>query len=311
MTCTRRTGHPAALDLVCDRALLRLGSQTQATWLPEVEQQAMQWADVSIVLRAGDLVHEDGALPVERVAARRGALGRVSATRTAGTRWVIVRLPTPNVARQAGLTLDDLTEAFFGAVLRDWAQARDAMQRVVERLADAREVHIQGRGTDLRLSMAGRTWLLDDGHINMPGGELATSPVEDSAEGEVLFEGPAVFAGHVFEGIRLRFEAGLAVEARADRNDALFQALLGIDEGARRVGEVGFGTNPGLRTLCGDLFYDEKVPGTFHLALGRSYASCGGRNPSALHWDIVKDLRGEGSVTVDGQVVVGLGGLVK
>jgi aminopeptidase len=263
----------------------------------------MEWADVAISLRAGAAVLGEGDLAPDRVAARRAALGRVSATRTAGTRWVLVRLPTAGLARRAGLRPEALVDAFFAASLRDWGQEGRRDRAAAARFAGGREVRVRGRDTDLRFSIAGRSWLIDDGHINLPGGEIATSPEEASAEGEIRFEGPAVFAGHELTGVHLRFAAGRVVEASADRNAGLLRELLGIDDGARRIGEIGFGTNPGLRDLCGDLLYDEKVPGTFHLALGRSYAACGGRNPSALHWDIVKDLREEGTVTLDGRVV--------
>jgi len=308
----RAGGHPQVI-FGSDRFeadLLRLGSISQAGRVPGLEQLAMRWADAAIVLRGGDLVYDDGTVAAARVAARRGALGQVSAARTAHTRWVIVRLPTAGVARHAGLDHADLTNDFFAATLRDWPREHDVAHRLTAILSGSKEVHVHGPGTDLRMSIAGRRWLVDDGHINLPGGEIATSPLEASAEGEILFEHPAIFAGHVFTGIRLLFRAGVAVEADADRNGSLLNELLAIDAGARRIGEIGFGSNEGMQRLCGDLLYDEKVAGTFHLALGRSYASCGGRNTSALHWDIVKDFRNEGTVSIDGRVVLGEGGLL-
>ena len=309
----RAGGHPQIVfgsdHLESD--MLRYGSTSQARWVPGLERLAMRWADVAIVLRGGDLIHEDGALDPARVAARRAALGQISASRTSRTRWVIVRLPTSGVARQAGRSLQELTEDFFAATLRDWAHEREQAVRVASRLADMQEIHIRGRGTDLRMSVADRTWLIEDGHINLPGGEIATSPREDSAEGEISFEHPAIFAGHVFTGITLVFRRGRVVQAHAERNGALLTELLGIDDGARRIGEVGFGMNHGLRQLHGDLLYDEKVAGTFHLALGRSYAACGGTNSSDLHWDIVKDFRDQGTVTIDDRVVLGPDGLLE
>jgi len=312
MEVVRAGGHPQVIfssdDFESD--LLRHGSMTQAAWTPGIERLAMRWADVAIVLRGGDVVHTDGAIPAAHAAARRAALGRISAARTARTRWVIVRVPTAGVARHAGRSLQDLTEAFFAASLRDWSHEGDVARQLTSALGGSHEVHVRAHETDLRMSIAGRTWLVEDGHINVPGGEIATSPLEDSAEGEILFEHPAIFAGHVFEGIRLAFRHGRVVRAHADRNGALLQELLRIDAGARRIGEVGFGMNQGMRGLCGDLLYDEKVSGTFHLALGRSYAVCGGRNASALHWDIVKDFRGSGTVSIDGRIVLGAGGLL-
>jgi aminopeptidase len=286
-----------------DRDLLLHGSDEQTRVVPEIQWQAMQWADVSIAIRgAGDL-EELADVPAGRLASRRGALGRVSALRTETTRWVVVRVPSERLARRAGMTLPDLMSAFFEASIRDWAAEAAAYRRAADLFRDARTVWIVGRGIDLTLSIEGRTWAIEDGHINMPGGEIFTSPVETSAEGVIAFEDPAIFAGRLISGIRLRFERGLVVEATADSNVDLLHELLDLDAGSRRIGELGFGMNPALSVLCGDLFFDEKVWGTCHIALGRSYAQCGGRNESALHWDIVKDLRAGVSVEVDGRTV--------
>ena len=284
--------------------LLRLGSDEQAGWLPELQRVGMEWADVSIALRGAGSLHELADVPAGRIAARRRALGLVSALRTERTRWVIVRLPSESLAQQAGMTPDELVSVFFAAALRDWESEARQYRRVASLFAGAREVRILGRGTDLRLSIEGRTWMIDDGHLNMPGGEIATSPVETSAEGEIAFEYPALYAGRSIPGIRLRFAEGRVVEACADAHQDLLEELLDMDDGARRVGELGFGLNPAIERPCGDLFYDEKIAGTVHIALGRSYAECGGQNRSALHWDIVKDLRREGTVTADGRTVL-------
>ncbi len=286
-----------------ERDLLALGSDEQAGWVPEMQHKGMEWADVSIGLRGSANPHELEDVPAARIAARRRALGAVSALRTERTRWVIVRVPGPALAQAAGMSADSLESLFFAACLRDWAEERRRLEAAAGLFAGAREVRIAGRGTDLRLSIAGRTWMIDDGRINMPGGEIATCPVEDAVDGEIAFEQPAVFAGRSIPGIRLRFERGLAVEARADRHEDLLRSLLDVDEGARRVGELGIGMNPAIDRFCGDLFYDEKIAGTAHIALGRSYAECGGRNRSSLHWDIVKDLRAEGAIYADGRKV--------
>jgi aminopeptidase len=242
-------------------------------------------------------------VPAARIAARRRALGLVSALRTRRTRWVIVRVPGPALARQAGMTPDAFTRLFFEASLRDWAAESRRCRETADLFAAAREVRIAGPGTDLRLPVAGRTWAVEDGRINMPGGEIYTCPVEDAVEGEISFEEPSIFAGRSIEGIRLRFERGLVVEASARRGEDVLTSLLDMDAGSRRVGELGLGMNPAIDRFCGDLFYDEKIGGTAHIALGRSYAECGGRNQSALHWDIVKDLRAAGSIYADGRKV--------
>jgi aminopeptidase len=137
----------------------------------------------------------------------------------------------------------------------------------------------------------------------MPDGEVFTCPVDDSAEGQIYFEFPGVFAGQRVEGIRLEFSGGEVVKATAESNEELLHDLINMDEGSKRLGEFGVGTNFGIDRFCYDILYDEKIGGTIHIALGRAYAECGGVNQSALHWDIIKDLRQEGEIYLDGKKV--------
>jgi aminopeptidase len=135
----------------------------------------------------------------------------------------------------------------------------------------------------------------------MPDGEIYTAPVEESVSGRILFEFPGFFGEQKIEGIRLTFRDGEVVEAAASTNEELLHEVLATDDGARRIGEFGVGTNNGIGRFFGDILYDEKIGGTIHLALGRSYGECGGRNDSALHWDLIKDLRQSGSIELDGK----------
>ncbi len=286
-----------------ERDLLSLGSVAQAGQVPEMYEAAMAWADVSIALRGTGSADELDGVPSALIASRRRAMGIISALRTRNTRWVIARVPGEALARQAGVTAEALTATFFDACLRDWAMEARGYRRAAALFASAREIQVVGRGTDLRLSIAGRKWMIEDGHINLPGGEIFTSPVETSADGEIAFEHPSRYAGRAIAGIRLRFEAGIVVDAHADVNENLLTDLLAIDDGSSRVGELGFGMNPAITRFSGDSLLDEKIAGTIHIALGRSYDACGGRNESALHWDIVKDLREEGQVFADGRRV--------
>jgi aminopeptidase len=165
-------------------------------------------------------------------------------------------------------------------------------------------VRIVAGGTDLRLSLAGRHGAIDDGHLNVPGGEVFYSPVEDSAQGTVSFtEFPAFYEGRELRGIRLRFEDGAAVEASAQSEEEFLRETLGTDDGARRLGELGFGCNPGVTRYMRNVLFDEKMNGTVHLALGNGFEFIGGTNESAIHWDIVKDLRDGGRLYADGELV--------
>jgi aminopeptidase len=286
-----------------DRDLMLLGTPEQVDWVPEMQTAGMKWADVYIGLRGASNLHVFEEIDPARIASRRRALGIVSASRTRETRWVLIRVPDATMAQQAGISTDEMMTLFFKAVLQDW-ETEAQRYRMIRRLFEgARDLRLLGRGTDVVFSTQGRTFEIEDGHLNMPGGELFTSPVEDSAEGVIAFEFPAVFAGQLVPGVRLEFARGRVVRASAEKNEEFLQSVLAMDDGARRIGEFGIGLNTRIERFFSDILYDEKIDGTVHIALGRSYAVCGGLNESALHWDIVKDTRIEGEIVVDGVTV--------
>ena len=200
--------------------------------------------------------------------------------------------PTAALAQDAGLSTEAFADLLYEAVLQDWDAIGAAMRRHADRFDAAREVRIVGAGTDLRLSLEGRTMRVDALGANLPGGEFFGCPVETSAEGTIAFtEFPTVYGGRELTGVRLRFEGGRVVDASADANEAFLLETLDSDEGARRIGELGIGCNPGITRYMRNTLFDEKIGGTVHIALGQSYTDLGGTNESGIHWDIVKDLR--------------------
>jgi aminopeptidase len=217
---------------------------------------------------------------------------------------VIAEWPVQSLADDAGMTLAEYEQFIFDAVLLDWDAEAARMRLIADVFDGADEVRIVGTGTDLTLSLAGRTGSVDDGHINMPGGEVFYSPVEDSANGVIEFsEFPAVHYGTEVEGARFVFEHGRIVEATARTNEEFLVQTLDTDDGARRLGELGIGCNPGIQRFMKNVGFDEKINGTVHLAVGNSYSFTGGRNESSIHWDIVKDLRTAGRIYADGRLV--------
>jgi aminopeptidase len=224
--------------------------------------------------------------------------------------WLACQYPTPALAQEAGLSTGAFADLLYGAVLLDWAAEEERMRRIAARFDEASEVRLVGQGTDLRLSLEGRTMRVDALGANLPGGEFFGCPIETSAEGEIAFtEFPAVYRGREMSGIRLRFEGGVVVDASAASNEEALLQLLDIDDGARRLGELGIGCNPGITRYMKNTLFDEKMDGTIHLALGNSYTDLGGTNESAIHWDIVKDLRPAGScIELDGRAVQRDGG---
>jgi aminopeptidase len=219
-------------------------------------------------------------------------------------KWVGCQYPTPALAQDAGLSLAEFADFLYGACLLDWDAERERMSRYAEHFDQAEEVRLIGDGTDIRLGLAGRSAEVDAGGANMPGGEFFLSPVEDSAEGTIVFdEFPAVYNGREVTGISLTFESGVVVEASAASNEDFLTEMLDLDEGARRLGELGIGCNPGITRYMKNTLFDEKIDGTAHLALGNGLPEVGGTNISQLHWDIVKDLRDSGRIELDGKVV--------
>jgi aminopeptidase len=241
--------------------------------------------------------------PERRALARKGIAPFFRRTMSHEIPWVSCQFPTNALAQQAGLPLAQFEDFFYDAVLRDWDTEWQAMQRLVERFDAADEVRIVGDDTDLTISLRGRRGEADSGRENLPGGEFFYAPVEDSAEGTIFFDVPTEFEGAPVERIRVTFRGGRAVEATAEHGEADLHAALAIDEGARFVGELGIGCNTGITRPMRNILFDEKMAGTVHLALGRSYTHIGGTNVSALHWDLIKDLRAGGRIELDGEVV--------
>jgi aminopeptidase len=270
-----------------------------------IERYASDHDDARIVIHAPENTRESSDLDPARLAVvRRGLAPYLRRSQSLELEWVSCQFPTPALAQDAGMSLAAFEDFLYGACLLDWDAERRRMERIAARFEDAREVRIEGHDTDLTLSLAGRQGWVDDGHLNLPGGEVFFAPVEDSAAGEIAYsEFPAVYASHEVAGVRLRFEAGRIVDASASSGEDFLLETLDADEGARRLGELGIGCNPGITRHMKNVLFDEKIDGTVHLAVGYSYPFTGGANKSSVHWDMVKDLRPGGRLSVDGEVV--------
>ncbi|MYD10597.1 MAG: aminopeptidase [Chloroflexi bacterium] len=287
------------------RALLLHGDERQLAWTPEIESYGMDWADVYLGLRGGGPLDDGGAIPAAARSAQQAAQGAISALRWQKTRWCLVRVPDETLARGAGIDVNTLRDMFFAGCLLDYQTAGVAWRAAAEKLRGARSVRIvAGEETDLSFSVAGRSWVVCAGKINLPDGEVYTAPITDTVSGRIHFELPASLGGVEMRDIRLEWEAGELVAASASSNEGFLQRILRTDAGASLLGEFAFGLNPGISHFCGDILYDEKIRGTVHIALGRAYRDCGGINQSRIHWDLVKDLRAGGAVYVDDNPVL-------
>ena len=225
-------------------------------------------------------------------------------------RWALTLFPTLALAQESEMGLEEYEEFVFGAMALNeedpvgfWREKAEEQGRLIERLERASEVRIVGPRTDLTLSIEGRRFLNGDGKHNMPCGEIFTGPVEDSANGEIYFGVPVAVAGREVSGVRFRFEEGRVVEASAEKGEEYLKSMLDADEGARYLGELGIGTNFGIPRATKNILFDEKLGGTVHLAIGRSYEKTGGKNDSSVHWDLICDLRAGGELYADGELI--------
>jgi aminopeptidase len=270
-----------------------------------LQQRLWEEADAFIAIWSPENTREGSELSDERKSALQEASAPMrQRTMSMAAPWVIAEYPVMSGAQDAGMTLPQYEEFIFDSVLLDWDAEGARMRRIADVFDAAEEVRIVGAGTDLTVSLTGRHGAVDDGHVNMPGGEVFYSPVEDSATGVIDFcEFPAVYYGREVAGARLEFDAGRIVGASAQTGEEFLLKTLDTDEGARRLGELGIGCNPGIQRYMKNVAFDEKIDGTIHLAVGNSYTFTGGTNASSIHWDIVKDLRSGGELHADGKVV--------
>jgi len=221
-------------------------------------------------------------------------------------RWSGTIHPTQAFAQDAEMSLREFEDFVYDACLvhepdpiKAWKAISRKQQRVVNWLNKARKIHVVGPDTDLKLEVKGRQWINCDGHENFPDGEIFTGPIENSVNGHIRYTYPACVDGREVEDVRLQFKDGKVVKATAAKNEEFLLKMLKTDKGARYVGEFSFGTNYGIQRFTKNTLFDEKIGGTIHLALGKGYPESGSKNKSAIHWDMVCDLRKGGEVRVD------------
>ena len=233
-------------------------------------------------------------------------------------RWVGTQFPCHASAQDAEMSLEEYADFVFKAGLLHlpnpvtaWKKVRTQQQRMVDYLDKAKEVRFVAPGTDIRFGVAKRKWINCDGTNNFPDGEVFTGPIESATEGEILFTFPAVAQGREVNDVWLKFKGGKVVDADASKGRDFLYQMMDQDKGARTLGELAIGTNYGITKFTRNILFDEKIGGTVHVALGAAYPDSGGTNESALHWDMICDLRKGGHIEVDGKIIARNGKLLK
>lgn len=298
------------------------GNEQQLTRLTSRDRLMVDEADAFLnVISEENTKALSGADPTkQRIAqsARRDIMRKYLARSAEGSlKWCLTLFPTNAYAQDAEMSLADYTEFVFNAGQLDldapvahWQGVSKEHARLIDWLDGKQKVHLTGPDTDLTINVAGRTWINADGKRNFPDGEIFTGPVEDGVDGTVRFSYPSSVQGREVEDIRLWFEAGKVVKAIAAKNQDYLEQMLDADEGARRLGEFAFGTNMGIQKFTRNILFDEKIGGTIHMAIGAGYPDSGSTNESAIHWDMICDLRQGGQATVDGELFMQDGKIV-
>jgi aminopeptidase len=225
-------------------------------------------------------------------------------------RWTLTQYPCSAYAQDADMSLSEYEDFVYGATycdkddpIAEWQRIHDEQQKVVDWLAGKKQVTVQSPNAKLSLSIEDRTFINSDGTKNMPSGEVFTGPVEDSVNGWVEYTYPAIVRGTEVDGIRLEFKDGKVIKASAEKNEEFMLTMLDTDEGSRYLGEFAIGTNYSIQQFTKSILYDEKIGGTFHMALGAGYPETGSKNKSAIHWDMICDIREDSEIKVDGELL--------
>jgi aminopeptidase len=286
----------------------------QLQWMPPFDMYMIKNANVWIIIEAPENTRVLSSIDPSRQQIRNQAYAKwteVYMKRSASRelRWVMTNYPCQALAQEAEMSLADYENFVYQSTFADqmdpvqnWLNIHDEQKRLVSWLAGKRTISIRGPQTNVVLSIAGRKFINSGGDQHMPSGEIFTSPVEDSINGWVSFRYPAIYQGIAVEGVRLEFEHGRIVKASAEKNEEFLLKVLNTDEGSRFVGELGIGTNYGITRFTKNILYDEKIGGTFHLALGNGFDEAGGLNESSIHWDLISDAASETEILVDGEL---------
>jgi len=299
-----------------EEILLHEGSEEQLSHISEGEtlqsEQLDAWATIWSSANTRALTRVDPERRRIHLAAHYRMVNRRWERISAGElAWCGTLFPTQAHAQDAEMSLADYEDFVFGAChvnddedpIEHWEALSAELTARARELDGARELRIVGPDTDLRVRVEGRPWIPSDGRHNMPDGEIFTSPVETGTEGEIYFAFPSIFQGQEVEDVRLRFRDGRVVHAEASTGEDYLRALIATDEGAAVLGEVAFGLNYEIDRFTRDILFDEKIGGTMHVALGGGFDEAGTQNKSDLHWDLICDLRQEGEVYADGELV--------
>ncbi|MBW2992435.1 aminopeptidase, partial [Candidatus Woesearchaeota archaeon] len=281
----------------------KIASEEQLRKFPKIRKYEIDHCDAVISIGAEVNTRELSNIDPKKMALRSAVLKPIHDTIHEKKKWVIFEYPTNALAQDAEMSTEEFEDFVYSASIKDWGKESKKQEKLKQILQKGKTVRIVGKDTDISFSIKGRKAVKCHGQFNMPDGEVFTSVVENSTNGYIAYSFPAIHRGKEVDGIRLWFRNGKVIKAKAKKNQKLLEAMLCLDSGARRIGEFGIGVNYDLKDFVKQILFDEKMGGTVHLALGMSFKESLGKNNSAIHWDMIKDLRKEGAIYIDGKCI--------
>jgi aminopeptidase len=290
----------AATLTIMDSSDLSRGYMDAATdealdLFPKHQMEAIKASDVLIRLRSPSNTRAFAGLDPKRLMRRQKTTKPIS-EEVLTKRWCLTIHPNQALAQEAKMSLTNYQNFVYGATLLDWEKEAKLMRKLRDKLQESQTIQFLGKETDLKASTKNRVWVASEGTHNMPSGEVFTSPLEKSVEGQIYFDIPFLYAGTEIQGVRLEFKKGQVVKYSAEKGQEALDALLNVDEGARYLGEMAIGTNRGIQQYTLNMLFDEKIGDTIHCALGNAYPECRGTNQSAVHVDIIKSMKEDGKI---------------
>ena len=298
-----------------DQAFLSTASESQLDWLPPFALPEMETVDARISIHGAWNTRELSGIDPARMARRSTAVRPVTArfmerSAAGDLRWCVTAFPCNAFAQDSDMSLRAYEDFVYGAgwlglddPVAAWREFGAKLDILTGKMQEVSTIRLLAEDTDLTVGVKGRTWVASQGRRNFPDGEVYTGPIEDQTNGTVKFSFPAIIGGREVEGVRLVFEDGRVVHSEAATGEHYLHQMLSMDDGASVLGEFAVGTNYGITQFTRQILFDEKIGGTCHMALGAGYPNTGSVNTSALHWDIVRDLRDGGELHADGEVI--------
>ncbi|MBN1644516.1 aminopeptidase [Candidatus Woesearchaeota archaeon] len=303
--CLEKDAYPVIRCAVpgANYIFFKHAKEHQLKRFPKVAMYEIKNTDVVIHLFASFNTRELASIDPRRLSLRAKVLNPISRWRGDKTRWVLFDYPTRAFAQEAGMSIWEYEDFVFKAIDHDWKKFSKNIHELASAVNKAKHVRIVGKQTDVEMTIKNGHCVAGDGKYNMPGGEFFTAPDKFSVKGKIMFDFPSVRYGTVVRGIKLEFRDGKVVKATANSGQDLLREMIAMDSGSCYVGELGIGCNYNITRQTNNTLFDEKIGGTIHLALGNAYLECNGKNKSALHWDLIKDLRNKGSaIYLDGKL---------